>query len=134
MVLFVAPTRSNTRDLAAAGKVVLKVIRETALLAFTNMASSIKLAPDENTAKYHACMTAKGIMEVYPGRPCYITIANFGKVGVHLPKQQNVGVSTNESAEIVHIEDECYLYLRVYIQITVIAQLAMYTTRRPLTA
>lgn len=50
-------------------------------------------------------MTANGIIDVYPGRPVYISIVNFGKVDVHLPKQQKVGEDENSLAEIVHIED-----------------------------
>lgn len=61
-------------------------------------------------AKFHACMTAKGTMNVYPGRSSYITIAKFPKVDIHLPKHQKVFGVADAPVEIAHIENECFVY------------------------
>lgn len=52
----------------------------------------------DNSTKSHACRTAKGIMEAYPGYLFYITTNNFGKVDVDLPMHQEVNEVTNAPA------------------------------------
>lgn len=64
---------------------------ETPVLVSTQAAGLIKVILREKVAKSHARMTAKGIMDIYPGRSFHITVTNFGKIDVHLPKHQNVG-------------------------------------------
>lgn len=44
-------------------------------------------------------------MDVFPDRSFYIIKVNFGKVGVHLPKHQNVGEAANAQVMIVQIEN-----------------------------
>lgn len=67
-------------------QIVLKKMCETTVLVSAKAAGLIEVALHEKVANHHECMTAKGIMDTYPGRPFYITIANFGKAEVHLPK------------------------------------------------
>lgn len=55
-------------------------------------------------------MTAKGIMNVYPGSPFYITNVNLTEVHVHLPKHQKVGEVADEPVKKVRITNECYWY------------------------
>lgn len=57
-------------------------------------------------AKDHAFMNSKKTMDVCLGSSFYVTVANFGKVEVHLLKHQNVGEVTNASVELLHIKDE----------------------------
>lgn len=45
----------------------------------------------ENVAKDNACMTTKGILNVYTGQTFYIIIANFGKANMNLLKEREVG-------------------------------------------
>lgn len=56
-------------------------------------------------------MTAKSIMNVHRGRAFQITIANFGKPDVDLPKYHIVDKFKNALQEIAHIEDEHVSYL-----------------------
>lgn len=87
-------------------KLLLKAVYETQMLVFTKVVGLREEAPHKSAAKNHAGMTAKCIIDFYPGRPFHIAIADFDKVAVHLPKHQNVGEATKASAEIVHNKDE----------------------------
>lgn len=49
-------------------------------------------------------------MNVYPGRPFYNSIVNFGKVDVNPPKHQEVGEVVSVPREIVHVEGERFWY------------------------
>lgn len=53
-------------------------------------------------------MTAKGTLDVYRGHSCYITIANFGMVDLHLQKHQIVDGIAHVPVDIVHIKNEQY--------------------------
>lgn len=55
-------------------------------------------------------MTAKIIMDVYHVFPFYITINKFGRVLVHWPKHRTVNEVANVLLEIIHINNERYLY------------------------
>lgn len=55
-------------------------------------------------------MTDKGIMDVKPGLPLYITIVKFGRVDVHLQKQQKVGEAAKTLVEIFHIKNKRCFY------------------------
>lgn len=46
-------------------------------------------------------------MNVYAKKPSLITIANFDKVVLHLPKHQSIGKVVDATVRIVHIKDEC---------------------------
>lgn len=62
----------------------------TALLVFTQATGLIEILFDENLAKNHAFIAARGILDVYTGHLFYITIANFGKADVNLSEHQKV--------------------------------------------
>lgn len=79
----VTPTTCDRKYITVTRQVALKEIHETLVLVSTQAAGLIEIIPHENVAKTHACVTAKGIVDVYPGRPFYITIANFGNADVH---------------------------------------------------
>lgn len=51
------------------------------------MASLVEVTSDKIIIENHACVTARGTMEMYPERPLYVNITNFGRV-VKLPKYQ----------------------------------------------
>lgn len=53
-------------------------------------------------------MTGKSIMDAYPGRQFYNTIANFGKMDFNLPKKQTYCVVASASQEIYYINDELF--------------------------
>lgn len=55
-------------------------------------------------------MTAKGDMDVYPGRPFHIVTTNFGRADVNLPEHQKVAEIFNAPPEVTHIENECFSY------------------------
>lgn len=55
-----------------------------------------------------ACVTAKGIMNVYAGRPFCTNIASIGMVDVHLRRHQKVGKVANALNETVYTRDERY--------------------------
>lgn len=61
-------------------------------------------------ANIFAYVIAKGIMEVYPGRPFYITIDSFGMVDVHLLKHQKVEEIANAPKRLVRTKDERLSY------------------------
>lgn len=75
------------------------------------MADLIEVLYIANVAKKHAYMTAKGIIDVYQGRPFSSSIANFGKVNIHLPKHQSVGEAAEVPVERAHIKNERSSYL-----------------------
>lgn len=76
---------------------------EISVLVFTQSACRIEANSHENIAITHACVTAKGIMDVYPDRSFYSTIAYFGKVNTCLPKHEKVNEVANVPVKIVHV-------------------------------
>lgn len=74
-------------------------MRETSDIVSTQDAGVVEEVTDKKGAEIHACMTAKGLTDVYLGRSVYITIANFGEVDENLPKHQRVGETAEASAE-----------------------------------
>lgn len=82
---------------------------ETPLLV-SMKAGIIWIIPHENVAEIHACMLAKGSMDVYPRFPFYITFANNRKIEVNLSKRQEIGEAANAQVKIVHVKDERFSY------------------------
>lgn len=85
-------------------------MRETSVLISTHAESLTERVLYENVARSRACMTAKAIMDVYLDSSFYSTIANFGKVDVHLSKHQKAGEVADAPVEVVHIKDKCSSY------------------------
>lgn len=86
-------------------------IYKTPVLVSAQPASLIEVRNHANVAKNHACMTEKGILDVYSGHRLYVTIANFGKVEVNVREKQNVGEAVSVPDEIVHIKKDRFSYL-----------------------
>lgn len=84
------PSRGEPKYITVVGQVVLKVMCEIPVLFSTKSVGLIEIISHPNVAKDHGCMTTKGIMDGYPARPFYITIANLNPAGVHLPKHQKL--------------------------------------------
>lgn len=76
---------------------------------FTQAAGPVEINPYAHVAETHISTTAKGVIEVYPGRLFYNTIANLGRADVSLPKNQKVGEGASAPQEIVHNKDELFL-------------------------
>lgn len=110
LALLVTPIRCDSKYITVARQVVLKVLCETPVLISTQVAGVREAIPQENVNKNHACMTAKGFMDINPGRLFNITIATFDKIDVNLHKEQKVGKLTSPSQKIVHIKEERFLY------------------------
>lgn len=91
LALLVTTIRCESKSMTFVRHVVLKATCDTPLLGFPQAASLIQILPHGNVAKTHACMTAKCIMEVNPGRPFHITTANFGMAGFYLLRHRKVG-------------------------------------------
>lgn len=53
---------------------------------------------------------ARGIVDVYPGCHFNITIANFDRADVNLPKYQNGCEVLNAPQQIVYVEEESFSY------------------------
>lgn len=85
-VLLVAPVSSEHKYIKAARQVVVKVMRETPVLLYTQAASLVEIILNENVTSNHACMAPKRNMHAYPDRPFYLTVASFRKTNVYLPK------------------------------------------------
>lgn len=80
------------------------------MLAFTKVACLIEVILYENMAKIYAFMTAKRIIDSYPVRSIYITIANFVKVEENVFRHRKGGKVANAPQEISHLKYECYSY------------------------
>lgn len=81
------------------------------MLVSTQAAGLREIIMHVNVARNLACLTAKGIMNVYPCSPFYITIANFAMVDVNLSNHQKVAEVVNAPQEMVDIKDKCLSYL-----------------------
>lgn len=108
--LFVTPTCCDPKNITVAQRVELEAVCETPVLVSTKAAGLIKVFSHEKIAKHNAYTTAKGITDAYPDRPFYVTIANFSKFDVNLPKRREVGEVANAPIEIVHVNDIRYSY------------------------
>lgn len=76
------------------------------MLVFTKAPGLIEKMTLENVASTHACMAAKGIMDVYPRCPLYITIVSFANVDVYLSKHRKVGKFANAPVDKVQNENK----------------------------
>lgn len=103
---------------------------ETSVFVFTQAAGIVKVVLHEKVAKTYACITAKKIMDVYQSRPFYITIANFGKIDVHLAKHEKFRRLKDAPDEVVHIKDECFSTPLLHMRIAVTGQQLLYFTRQ----
>lgn len=83
---------------------------ETPELGSTQAIGLTEVIIIEKVTKSHACLTAKGVMDVYQGHISYITIANFGKVDLYVLKRKKVGEVAITSLQLVWIKDEHFLY------------------------
>lgn len=108
--LLVKLISGEPKCITASQKLVLKAMCQTTVLVATRAVGLIEVNPHENVAGNHACKTAREKMDIYPGRPFYITVANLGKVNVHLQKHAKVGELANAPFKVVHIIDEPYSY------------------------
>lgn len=84
---------------------------QTSVLVPTRVAALIKIITHNSVAQNDAPMPKKRTMDVYPGRPCNITIANFGRICVKVSKHSKAVKVARRTIEIVYIKDERYLYL-----------------------
>lgn len=83
---------------------------ETPVLVSTKAMSLREVILDELAAKYHGFVTTEGIKDAYPGLSFYITIANFVRVDVHLPKRHDNCKAANAPVGTVHSNNERYSY------------------------
>lgn len=109
-VLLVRHAGSDSKYITSTRHGVLEKMCETPILISTQAAGLKKVAPHEKVAKHHGCMTAEGILYVYPGHPVCTTIANFGKAEVNLPKHQKVREVESAPQEIFDINDVGFSY------------------------
>lgn len=79
------------------------------MLVSTKGTGLIKVVFVETTAENPACMSGKGIMDVYPGRLFYNTFVGFVRVDVHLAKHQFIYEAMSVPVDIVYIKYERYL-------------------------
>lgn len=105
-VLLVAPISSEPKYSTVARQVVCEAMCETPVLVFSHTVELLELFQYESVAKYHACMTAERITNVHSDHLFYITVGNFGKVDVYLPKQQKVDGVAEAPFKVGHIKDE----------------------------
>lgn len=86
LVLLVAPMKCKHKAIAVTWGVFLK--QWGTAVIYHKWGSLIEVILQESVAETLACLTAKGITDVYRGRSFFITIANFGNVAINLPKYQ----------------------------------------------
>lgn len=86
VALLVTPTASDPVYIYAARQLVILVMCETPVLVSMQAKDIIYVVPHENVTRTLAYVTAKCILNDYPGRPFYIPIARFGKADAHLSK------------------------------------------------
>lgn len=96
LALFLTAVLGDHKNMKVAQHVVVNALCETPVLVATNAAGLFAVSQHKSVAKSHACMTAKGIMIVYPSPLVYITIANFGRAHAHLPNTEK-SVSSRRS-------------------------------------
>lgn len=85
-----APTRSESNNTTAARQVVLKEMCKMPVLVSTKAADLMQVTLQENVDRIHAYITVKSNIDVYLRRSFYITIANFYKANVYVPKQKRL--------------------------------------------
>lgn len=78
----VTPIECDHRYSTVSRQVILRAMGEIPVLFSTQLASIIVVVPQENIAKDHASMTAKGTVDVYAGRFFFITIKKSGRVHI----------------------------------------------------
>lgn len=122
LTLLVTPTSSEPRFITAAGRLVLEPMCATSVLVPTQGAGLTEVIPHGNVPKNYACMTAMGIMDLYPDRQYYIRIVKFDKVDINLPKPQEACEFAAAPIEIVHIKASASRTPMAHMRMTVIAQ------------
>lgn len=108
--MLLTPFENDLKSIMAVQKVLIKATCETRLLVSARVAGPTEMTPHENFDKKHACMIGNGVIYVYPSHSFYVTIANFVKNDVNLPRHQNVDEVVNKPLGVVHIKEERYLY------------------------
>lgn len=86
LTLLETPIKCEPKCITVARQVVLKAMCETLVIVSTQAAGLTESIPCAYVAKHHACMMAKGLIDAYPGRPCYITFVNSRMAYTHLLK------------------------------------------------
>lgn len=90
LALLVTPTENEPKHITAARQEVLKVMCDTSALVSTGAAGLLEVISHNIAVIIYACMTAKGNMDIYPGRLFYIAISNVGTVDVQLPNLKSL--------------------------------------------
>lgn len=108
--LFVTLTRFESKNFTIARHIVAKVICETPVSVSMQAAGTIIVIPQDDIEIYHVCMVTGDVMNVYRGRSFYFTIAKFGKFDASIPKHQEAGGIAYTPEEIVHINNDRFLY------------------------
>lgn len=98
------PMCGEPRYMTFARQVFLRAMWEGAVLVSRQAFSVMEINHHEDVANDHACVTAKDITDVFPGRSFYITIANFGELDLDLAEQQKISEVANVPVEIVVIK------------------------------
>lgn len=82
--------KGKPKTFTVAQQVRLQSIYETIVLVSTQTEGLIEVNPYPSVAENHVFITAKHVMDVYLARPFDVTIANFGMIDVHLPRQETL--------------------------------------------
>lgn len=106
----------------------MKAMCKTSIVVSTQAAGKTEILSFDKVAKTLACMTARVIMDEYPRRPSYDTIASFGKADVHLPRPRNGGEVPNAPVDIVHVNSKHYsCHQPACMEIIITAQSSFYS-------
>lgn len=105
LALLMTPTTCDPKYITVARQVVFTAVCQTSSLISPQAVVLKEVGRHKSVANDRACMTANGIMDVYPGSTFNITTANPGKVDVNLPEHRIVGEVASPPQEIVHAND-----------------------------
>lgn len=108
--MLVTPIESKTKYITVARQVLLKSMRESSVIVFTQVTGLVAIVPSKTVTKFHACLTAKGVIDAYQERSIFITIANFGKVAVSMRMHLEVGKVASVPRKIVSNKDNRFWY------------------------
>lgn len=123
--------KSEPENTTVVRQVVLKAIFETPVFVTIQKAGRIQVFSFSNVPKCHAYMTSKDIMDAYPGRPFYITIASFGKGDAHLPSTKELAKSQMHLMKLFTLKTIVFCILPAHMRMIATAQSMLYTTSRP---
>lgn len=92
-------------------QVISKSMRKTTILRAAQATVPIEVFLYDIVTGDLICLIAKEVTDMYPRCTFYVTIANFGRVYVHLPKHQETGEVEATTVQIIHIKQDRYSYL-----------------------